>query len=235
MSDLTKHERAAIEAVAKRFSATWEPGSDLPDAYLTAAGKRVAVDITALKRRGAGKGHAAKPRLRFDTVVTRVIGHLQAALGDTVPDGITVVVTITAPIRVPAKTAAALEDKIQTVFERGSPGRDQKHTIHGNRVRIRLLRNESERAPKLIGFVHNSDSDPVLLFDMTGELLELTSGDAGRRRARPAGDRWLVVISAGDGSHLEAYRYIASQLPMPAGFKKILMVFGDGTVGMLTG
>ncbi len=235
MSDLKKQERAAIDAVARRFSATWEPGSAPPGAYLTVAGKRVAVDIATHKRRGAGTGHVAKPRLRFDKVVTRVIGRLQATLGDAVPDRITVVLTITAPIRLAAKTTAALEDKIQTLLGRVSPGRDQKDTIHGNRVRIRLLRNESARGPKLIGFVHNSDSDPVLLLNMTGELLELISGDAGRRATRRAGDRWLVVISAGESSHLETYRYIASQLRMPAGFKKILMVFGDGSVGVLTG
>jgi hypothetical protein len=202
---------------------------------MTVAGKRVAVDLATVKPRSAGKANAAKPGLRFDKVVTRVIGRLQATLGDAVPDGITVVLTITAPIRLPAKTAAALEDKIPALLGRALPGRDTKDTIHGNRVRIRLLRNESERAPKLMGFVHNSDSDPVLLLNMTGELLELVSGDAGRRPTRRAGDRWLVVMSAGEISHLVTYRYIASQLRMPAGFKKILMVFGDGSIGTLTG
>ena len=56
MNDLKKQERAAIEAVARRFSATWEKGSDPPDAYIMAAGKRVAVDITTLKRRGTRSG-----------------------------------------------------------------------------------------------------------------------------------------------------------------------------------
>ena len=97
------------------------------------------------------------------------------------------------------------------------------------------MKNESERAPKVIGFVHNSDSDPLLLLNMTGELLELITGDAGRKPAKLAGDRWLVAISAGESSHLETYRYIASPLRMPAGFKKILMVFGDGSVGVLIG
>jgi hypothetical protein len=68
-------------------------------------GKRVAVDITTLKRRGAGEGNAAKPRLRFDKVATRLIERLQATLGETVPDGTTVLLTITAPIRLPSKTA----------------------------------------------------------------------------------------------------------------------------------
>src|SRR5208282_6240305 len=168
MRDLKKQERTAIEAVARRFSATWEKGSDPPDAYILVAGKRVAVDITTLKRCGTGQGNAAKPRLRFDKVATRLIERLQATLGETrQPTGMTVLLTITAPIRLPSKTAASLEDKIQTLLGRGSPGRDEKATIHGNRVQIRLLRDESERAPKIIGFVHNSGSDPLLLLNMT--------------------------------------------------------------------
>ena len=100
---------------------------------------------------------------------------------------------------------------------------------------MRLVRNASERAPRLIGFVHNADSDPLLLLNMTRELLELLSGEARRRAPRLAGDRWLVVISGGGSSCLEAYRYIYSQVPVPTDFKKILMVFGDGRVGTLTG
>jgi hypothetical protein len=235
MSDMRKVERTAIEAVARRFSAGWEKGSDSRNAYIRVAGKRVAVDITTLKRRGTGQGNAAKPRLRFDKVVTRLIERLQATLGDTVPDGVTVLLTITAPIRLPSKTVASLEGKIQTLLGRGSPGREEKDTIHGNRVQIRLLRGESERAPKMIGFVHNSDTDPRLLFNMTRGLLELIRAEAGRRAPRPAGDRWLVVKSAGGISCLDAYRYIYSQLRMATNFKKILMVFDDGRVGMLKG
>ncbi len=46
---------------------------------------------------------------------------------------------------------------------------------------------------------------------------------------------WLVVTSSRGISCLEAYRYIFSQLRMRRGlnFKKILMVFGDGRVGVL--
>jgi transcriptional regulator len=232
MRDLKKQERTAIEGVARRFSATWEKGSDPPDAYIMAAGKRVAIEIITLRRRGTGQDNAAKPRLRFDKVATSLIERLQATIGEIVPDGITVWLTITAPIRLPSKTAASLEDKIQTLLRRESPGRDVKASIHRNRVQIRLLRGESERAPKIIGFVHDSDSDPLLLLNMTRELLEQTSAEAGPRLA---GHRWLVMISARGISCLEAYRYIYSQLRIATDFKKILMVFSDGRVGMLTG
>jgi len=86
----------------------------------------------------------------------------------------------------------------------------------------------------MIGFVHNSDSDPLLLLNMTGELLEQTSAEAGSRGPGRGGDRWLVMISPGGISCLEAYRYIYSQLRMATDYKKILMVSGDGRVGVLT-
>ena len=184
MRDLKKREQTAIEAVASRFSATWEKGSDPPDAYILTAGKRVAVDIAILKRRGTGQGDAAKPRLRFDKVVIRLMESLQATLGEIVPDGMTVLLTVTAPIRLPSKTAASLEDKIQTLLRRKSPGRDVKDIIHGNRVQIRLLKYRSVRAPKLIGFVHNSDSDPLLLLNMTSELVDLASAEPRRGTPR---------------------------------------------------
>src|SRR5215469_279963 len=233
MSELKNHERTAIGAVARRFSATWENGSDPSDACIMVAGKRVALDITTLKRRGPGQGNAAKPRLRFDKVATRILTRMQATLGKTVPDGMTVLLTITAPIRLPSKTATALEGKVQTLLGLGWPRRDEKDTIHGNRVQIRLFRDESGRAPKMIGFVHNSDTDPLLLLNMTHEFLELVS-QAGRRTKRLAGDRWLVVISAEEISCFEAYRYIYSQLRMASDFKNILMVFGNGRVEVLT-
>lgn len=87
----------------------------------------------------------------------------------------------------------------------------------------------------MIGFVHNPDSDPLLLLNMTRESLALISADAGRRATRLAGDRRLVVISAEGISCFEAYRSIYSQLRVATDFKKILMVFGDGRVEVLTG
>jgi hypothetical protein len=114
MSGLRKREQAAIEAVARHFSATWETGGEeSPDAYLTIAGKRIAVDVTAIKQKIAERGSLAKPRLRFDRVALGLVADLQAALRESIPIGQTVIVTVTAPIRLPSKTAAALEEKIR--------------------------------------------------------------------------------------------------------------------------
>jgi hypothetical protein len=160
---------------------------------------------------------------------------LRATAAQTVPGGMTVLLTITAPIRLPSKTAVSLEGKIQTLLGRKSPDRDERATIYGNRVRIRLLKDASKRAPKMIGFVHNPDSDPVLLLNMTCELLELIRAGAGRRAPGPPDDRWLVLISADGPSWSEAYRHVSTQLRLATDFKKILTVLDDGRIGVLTG
>lgn len=235
MIDLTNQEREAIQAVAKRFSATWEEGNDPTDAYLAVGGRRVKVEITTLKRRRMGRGSAARPGLRFDKVATRLMESLQSALRKIMPDGVTVLLTITAPIRLASKTAAVVEDKIQNLLKRGSPGRDARYTIHGNRVQIRFFRSASERAPKFIGFVHNPDTDPLLLLNMTEDLLEVASARAGRRVPKHGGERWLLLISPQGISCLEAYRYIWSQLRGTTNVKKVFMVYGDGRVELLAG
>jgi hypothetical protein len=87
----------------------------------------------------------------------------------------------------------------------------------------------------MIGFVHNSDSDPLQLLNMTRELLDVISAEADSHTPKLAGDRWLVVITTEGISCLEAYRYIYSQLRMATNSKKVLMVFGDERVEMLNG
>jgi hypothetical protein len=112
----------------------------------------------------------------------------------------------------------------------GSPSRDEKDTIHGNRIHIRFLTDQAEKAPKMIGFVHNPDTDPFLLFNMTRELLELINAEPSRPSPRPAGDRWLVITSTIKISSLTAYRYIYSQLRVASDYEKVLIVFADGHV-----
>jgi hypothetical protein len=229
---LKKNEREVLEGVARRFSATWEYRNDAGDVDLRLAGRPVAVHLATLQNRGTG-GAAARIRLRFDKVARRLIERLQNGTGRTVPEGAMIVLTVTAPIRLASKTAAALEARLPALSDGGSPGRDRMFTIHGNRVRVRVLTHVSARAPRLIGFVHNADSDPVLLMNLAGEWVRLLNVQAGTQRARPAGGRWLVVTSVDGMSSLQAHQYIWSQLPMPGGTDRILIAAGDGRVEVL--
>jgi hypothetical protein len=104
-------------------------------------------------------------------VVGRVLGDLRTFTEGAVPEGVTVLVTISAPIRVPAKTAEVLRARIGALLTAGLRSQDAADTIHGNQVRLRLARHPTTSGPKLIGFVHNPDSDPGRLLDLAERWL----------------------------------------------------------------
>jgi len=229
MRPLAKPEQAAIDAVARHFSAAREEGRG---ACLSIGGKRIAIEVATVRKPIAGGADLARPRLRFDKVALGLVGRLQAALHDSVPDGNTVIVTITAPIRLPSKTAATLEDRIRSCLARRSASVAFKDTIHGNQFQVRLVRSGSRRASKVVGLVHNPDSDPDALLHLTQALLQHVGAAAGS--SAPGGDRWLVVVDEGGLSHIETYRQVYAQLCIPTGFRKILMVLPGRRVEVLT-
>ena len=109
-----------------------------------------------------------KTGLRFDRVALGVMRDVRDALGDLVPNGSTLVFTLTAPIRLPAKTAAAIEDAARKALTRRSSV-DVKQAIHGNRVRIALVEGRASHA--VIGLVHNPEIAADLLLDVTRSVL----------------------------------------------------------------
>ncbi len=230
---MRKQQQAAIEALAGHFSATWHKGEEPPDAYLRIARKRIGVEVTTLPANRTGV--ISKPRLRFDKVALGLVRRLQTGLNESLPDGKTVVFTVTAPILQPSKTAAALEARIRTLLK-GRPARAElTDTIHGNRIRVRVMKDGTGRASRLIGFVHNPDSDPASLFDVTRSLLACIGAElATRAPARFAGERWLVIADEDGLAPVDTYRQVYSQLSIPTGFRQVLMVLAGRRVASLT-
>jgi hypothetical protein len=236
MSELEKRRRIAIEAIARHFCATCESGKRPPDATIALADKRIALQVTVIQQPAGSRDSPDKPSLRFDRVAIRLIGRLRAALHGSVPDGCAVVLTITAPIRLPSRTAMLLGDRIRGCLARQSARATVSDTIHGNWVRIRVLEHEARGASPLVGFVHHADTDPDLLLDITRSLLD--GAGAQMRIAAPAsfaGERWLVIAGEVLPSHIAAYRHAWSQLAIPTGFAKILLVLPAGQVEPLSG
>ena len=113
----------------------------------------------------------AKRGLRFDQVALRFIERLQIALEEAVPPGKTLIVMVTAPIRLPAKTAAALAEKIPNFLTQSSKRRELRDTINGNEVRARLVTGVVRGQSRVMTFVHNPDADSEGLLNTTQSLL----------------------------------------------------------------
>jgi hypothetical protein len=184
-------------------------------AYLKSAGKRVA--IKALRVRSV-----KEPRLRFDRTAVGLVRRLQAALARFVPAGRTVTVTITAPIRQDSRTGAVLAEKIRQLLEAGRA--ELKALIHGNRIQVRVLKGGATRTVRLIGFVHNPEPNPALLFDVTRALLAcIGSAKPPRRR-----ERWLIVTNQDGLAPLETVRQVCLALRARSVFKRILVAEPEG-------
>ena len=113
----------------------------------------------------------AKLGLRFDRVVIRLLRGLARFAEGATPAGTTVLVTVTAPIRSPSKTAAALEREIAALVSGGGGGVDRRATLCGNEVQLRLIEHSSRAAHKLIGLVHNPDVPAARLLDLAAAWL----------------------------------------------------------------
>jgi hypothetical protein len=128
-----------------------------------------AVDTATIEREIAQRIAAAKLRLRFDKAVLRLVGGLKATLARVVPEDQTIIFTVSAPIRLPKKTAAALESVVRS----GLPGSEFCSIVHGNQVRVRRVTGVSAYMPRVVGFVHNPESEAGLILDLTvSRLLE---------------------------------------------------------------
>lgn len=114
----------------------------------------------------------SKRGLRFDKVAVALIARLQRALRDDVPNGMTLLFAVTAPIRVPGKTAAELTDRLRVWLAGRNAPAATRYTIGGNVIRVSVVSGRQKREPNVRGFVHNPDVDVKALFDDAQELLK---------------------------------------------------------------
>jgi hypothetical protein len=129
--------------------------------------RRIAEDVAS-----AAGTSVSKLGLRFDRVVVRVLGDLTRFCEAAAPAGTCVLVTITAPIRLPAKTVESLEREIDAQLAARPIRGDGALQIHGNSVRLRLVAPASPPSRKLLGFVHNPDIDATRLLDLAEAWLQ---------------------------------------------------------------
>ena len=135
--------------------------------------KSPVIDADTIEREIVARLRATKLRLQFDKVALRLVRGLKAALASVIPEGQAVVFAISAPIRLPAKTEIALSN-----LGRSGPRDPQRHEIvYGNKVQIRWLSDVPKHMPKVLGFVHSSESDAGVILALVEARLLDSNGD----------------------------------------------------------
>jgi len=196
--------------------------------HFSIAGKRTAIDVVTIRKSLAGR-----TRLRFDKVALGFVAQLRQALQALVPDGQMLIVTVTAPIRQDSKTAAALEEKLRTRLARQSARVSMHETIHGNRIQVRLIKGVPAGAAKLIGFVHNPETDADALLGFVQTFIGQIGAAAERTTRKPMGPRCLVVVDGNTPARAGTVRHVLCQLGSPGGFEAMVLVDAQGRVESL--
>jgi hypothetical protein len=112
--------------------------------------------------------------LRFDKVVVRLLENLRTFVEQDIQNKGTILMTLTAPIKIPSKTEQEIKRHIKNLFDSGVQHRDKELTVFKNEVRFRLVDPSTKNTTKFIGFVHNPGSDPKLLLDLASQWLKAT-------------------------------------------------------------
>lgn len=110
---------------------------------------------------------AAKLRLRFDRAVQRLVSRVKSDLDEVVPEGQALLFTVTAPIKVPKRTAVAIVTLAPKVISTGK----WAGNVHGNQVSLRRLSGVPPRIPRIVGFVHNPESAADEILDIAGSRM----------------------------------------------------------------
>jgi hypothetical protein len=117
--------------------------------------------------------------LRFDRVVVWVLADLRSFVEAAMPGSLSVLVTMSAPVRLPAKTVSDVKARITALVAAGLPRADSSAIVHGNSVRLRLLEHPAQAPMRLIGFVHHPRAAPETLLDLAEQWLR-ARGRCGR-------------------------------------------------------
>ena len=100
---LRDDEQFVIAAVSAAFSASWRPGEDPPDAYLTLGGDTIAVEISTLMQPVTDE-HGTRSRITDDLPTAALGDELNLELRALIPDGYRVSLIVRSPILARAKT-----------------------------------------------------------------------------------------------------------------------------------
>jgi hypothetical protein len=99
VGNLRDDEEFVFTSLAKEFSATWRPGENPPDAYLSIGAREVAVEISTLAQH-ITNDRGTCPRLSDDTTTAALVNDLNAELQDLIPDGHTIYLVLSSPIQI---------------------------------------------------------------------------------------------------------------------------------------
>lgn len=222
-------EEFAITSVERKFGGTWRVGENPPDAYLKIGAREIAVEISTLMQH-VTDDRGTRPRLSDDRPAIDLANELDAELHGLIPDGQTVGLVLSSPIRKFRQTKTALAKQLRERLPDGkSFTAETVIEINGNVIKIQRHYDHRDNK-KMWGVITNSSSSPNIM-ENARNILEERIAVKTKKCAGIVGNNplWLVLINDYFLADASNYKNVLSSFSPVHPFEKVVLVNTDGT------
>jgi hypothetical protein len=231
--ELREDEQFVMKALCQRYSATWQPGEDPPDAYLICDQQKIAVEVSSLVQH-MHDGHQRISREGIDRATMKLAPELQTQLGTLIPDGFRLLVgMLRTPLRQFSKTKCELPKVLREVVSRHLDALSAPYScqleIQGNPIAVSVDYHGDTSRPKVETYSISGDPD---LGENTRVILRDRIEDKQKKcqAAFAVGPVWLALFNHYCLTDAETYRLAFSCFEIAHGFDAIIIVSEQGEV-----
>jgi hypothetical protein len=231
--ELREDAQFVMNALCQRYSATWEPGEDPPDAYMICGQQKIAVEVSSLVQH-MHDGQQPISREGIDQATIKLAPELQAQLGALIPDGFRLHVGLLhTPLRHFSQTKRELLKALREVISRGFNALSAPYScefeIRGNPIAVFVDYHGDMSRSKVETYSISGSAD---LGENTRFILRDRIEDKQKKcqAAFAAGPVWLALFNHYWLTDSETYRYALSCLEITHSFDAIIIVSEHGDV-----
>ena len=212
-------------------SASVSDGPDPPDIYLTVGTSRVGVEVTQLSQFTFEHDGTLGNRVTQDFFGLRLLDELNAKIGPSLPDDVSLLVGLWVPVSNAARFRKGVTDWVKSIASVPEKGFAQERQIEGSTTSISVI-PERPSGKKIVGFVVNKNSSADI-----GLNARLVLEDRIRRKSEICGPLpkpvWLAVLNDYWLADADTYAVAARDMKLAHCFDRIFLVSDEGAVSEL--
>jgi hypothetical protein len=224
--------RALVNFFGGPSCASVSDGEDPPDLYLTVGASPVGGEVTQLSQFTFERDGTLGNRATQDSFGLRLIEELNAKVGPSLPDDVSLMIGFRVPVPNVARFRKGLTEWVTQVASAPEKGLEQEREIEGSKTSVSVI-SERPLGRKIVGFVVNTNSSADIGLN-AGLVLEdriRTKSDICASLRKPI---WLALLNDYWLADADTYAIASQKIKLGHCFERIFLVSDSGAVNELT-
>lgn len=224
--------RALVNFFGGPSCASVSDGENPPDLYLTFGACPVGVEVTQLSQFTFERDGTLGNRATQDSFGLRLIEELNAKVGPSLPDDVSLMISFRVPVPNVARFRKGLTKWVTQVASAPAMGLKQEREIEGSKTSVSVI-SERPSGRKIVGFVVNTNSsaDIGLNASLVLEDRIRTKSDICASLRKPI---WLALLNEYWLADADTYALASQKIKLGHCFERIFLVSDSGAVNELT-